>query len=353
MELRSTRQSTGRALKMAWEHEPPAVQCDVARITPPPRKDPSLVSPSPLFTAVAALQFLCDAYDDAHASPPPLWPRVLHAAASLSDFVKLLKIEDSAHRQWLVENESTQMRYFLCRCPRQYTDTYPLTLPPHPCIEPRQLKFDTSYDLIWLEPFAPHATVHTMLKDHPEGLPEDTVRVYAACIGSAVGHMQLWSPASSLKFYLDPCCLRITPENTVRLMPEAFLDYRQPSEHHWESPGLYYHSFEAYFEPALERAAASAWWCVGCAVYDMLTGLPPFYDKSTPKFLSYMALKPFVPDGKLSPAAQDLCTKLLDRNAATRLGDVTTFLSHPFFRGVDVPTLPGVGGAMKGGLLDA
>jgi hypothetical protein len=335
---------------MASEHEPATVQCGMAIITPPPRRDPSLVSPSPLFTAVAALQFLCDAYDNAHVSPPPLWPRVLHAAASLSDFVILLKIKDSAHRQWLVENESTQMRYFLCRCPRQYTDTYPLTLPPHPCIEPRLLKLDTCDELVWLEPFAPYATVRSMLNDQPEGLPEDTVRIYAACIGSAVGHMQLWSPASSLKFYLDPCCLRITPENTVRLMPEAFLDYRQPSEHHWESPGLYYHSFEAYFEPALERAAASAWWCVGCAVYDMLTGLPPFYDKSTPKFLSYMALKPFVPDGKLSPAAQDLCTKLLDRNAATRIGDVTTFLSHPFFRGVDVASLPGVGGAVKIGL---
>jgi hypothetical protein len=44
-----------------------------------------------------------------------------------------------------------------------------------------------------------------------EGLPEDTVRMYAACIGSAVGHMQLWCPASILKFYVDPDCLRLTP----------------------------------------------------------------------------------------------------------------------------------------------
>jgi hypothetical protein len=133
----------------------------MARMIPPPQKDPSLVLPSPLFTAVAALRFLCDAYDNAHVSPPPLWPRVLHAAASLSDFVKLLKIRGYAHREWLVENESTQMRYFLGRCPREYyyyyyTDTYPLTLPPHPCIEPRQLKFDTCDELIWLERFAPY-----------------------------------------------------------------------------------------------------------------------------------------------------------------------------------------------------
>jgi hypothetical protein len=332
------------ALEMASELEPPTVQCGVARVAPPPRRDPSLVSPSPLFTAVAALQFLCDAYDNAHVSPPPLWPRVLHAAASLSDFVQLLKIRGYAHREWLVENESTQMRYFLCRCSRQYTDTYPLTLPPHPCIAPRLLKLDTCDELIWLEPFAPHATVLSMLNDRHEGLPEDTVRIYAACIGSAVGHMQLWCPAASLKFYLDPDYLRITPENTVRLMPEAFLDYRQ-------SPGLYYHSFEAYC--GFEQTTASAWWCVGCAVYDMLTGLPPFYDESPQKFFNDLACKPFVPDEKLSPAAQDLCTKLLDRNAATRIRDVTTFLSHPFFHGVDVPTLPGVGGAMKVGLLNA
>jgi serine/threonine protein kinase len=190
-----------------------------------------------------------------------------------------------------------------------------------------------------------------MLNDHPEGLPEDTVRIYAACIGSAVGHMQLWCPAASLKFYLDPDYLRITPENTVRLMPEAFLDYRRPPHHHWEPYMLYYHSLEAYF--GFEPTAASAWWCVGCAVYEMLTGLPPFYDESYEGYIHDLAHKPFIPDEKLSPAAQDLCTKLLDRNAATRIGDVTTFLSHPFLRGVDVPTLPGVGGATKSGLLNA
>jgi hypothetical protein len=38
------------------------------------------LAPPQLFAAVAALQHLCNAADDLHVSPPPMWPLLLHAA---------------------------------------------------------------------------------------------------------------------------------------------------------------------------------------------------------------------------------------------------------------------------------
>ncbi|OHT00169.1 RAC family serine/threonine-protein kinase like protein [Tritrichomonas foetus] len=78
------------------------------------------------------------------------------------------------------------------------------------------------------------------------------------------------------------------------------------------------------------------WWSFGILVYEMLTGLPPFYDSNTSKMYRKILSDEINFPSFISPDAQDLIKKLLDRNPYTRLGasakDVEEIKEHPFFK---------------------
>lgn len=78
------------------------------------------------------------------------------------------------------------------------------------------------------------------------------------------------------------------------------------------------------------------WWTLGTLLYEMLTGLPPFYDDDVPtmyKKILQNTLKfpPFLE----GTDAQDLLAKLLQKDPAHRLDDAHQIKSHPFFKNID------------------
>ena len=81
------------------------------------------------------------------------------------------------------------------------------------------------------------------------------------------------------------------------------------------------------------------WWSFGILVYEMLTGLPPFYDENVNKMYRMILSEPLTFPDSMSPEAQDLITQLLDRNPETRLGssanDYEDIKKHPFFAPLD------------------
>ena len=81
------------------------------------------------------------------------------------------------------------------------------------------------------------------------------------------------------------------------------------------------------------------WWTLGVLLYEMLTGLPPFYDKVVNDMYRKILHEPLhFPDEDVVPSvARDLLTKLLNRNPAERLGanGSAEIKSHPFFNSVD------------------
>jgi len=59
---------------------------------------------------------------------------------------------------------------------------------------------------------------------------------------------------------------------------------------------------------------------MGTLLYEMLTGLPPFYDTNRAEMYRKILDAPMNPPPTMSPEAVDLCAKLLVRDPRRRLG---------------------------------
>lgn len=81
------------------------------------------------------------------------------------------------------------------------------------------------------------------------------------------------------------------------------------------------------------------WWTLGVLLYEMLTGLPPFYDENTNEMYRKILEEPLKFPGSdiVPPAARDLLSRLLDRDPQRRLGanGAAEIKSHHFFTNID------------------
>ena len=82
------------------------------------------------------------------------------------------------------------------------------------------------------------------------------------------------------------------------------------------------------------------WWSLGALIFEMLTGLPPFYNSADREkmFQDIMQTEVQVP-GYLSAEAKSLIEMLLRKDPAMRLGggarDAEEVKDHPFFTGLN------------------
>jgi serine/threonine protein kinase len=81
------------------------------------------------------------------------------------------------------------------------------------------------------------------------------------------------------------------------------------------------------------------WWTLGVLLYEMLTGLPPYYDENTNEMYRKILSEPLHFPGPevVPPAAKDLLTQLLDRRPERRLGakGASEIKAHTFFHSID------------------
>lgn len=81
------------------------------------------------------------------------------------------------------------------------------------------------------------------------------------------------------------------------------------------------------------------WWSLGIMLYEMLCGIPPFYNENQTLMYEMILTAPLkFPDG-IGKEAKDLLRRLLDRNPTTRLQNIDEFKRHPFFKDIDFDKL--------------
>ncbi|XP_071965259.1 serine/threonine-protein kinase Sgk3-like [Antedon mediterranea] len=77
------------------------------------------------------------------------------------------------------------------------------------------------------------------------------------------------------------------------------------------------------------------WWCLGAVLYEMLSGLPPFYSRDTAEMYDNILNKPLRMRTNFSAAAKSILEGLLQKERKSRLGagdrDVLDIKSHAFF----------------------
>ena len=82
---------------------------------------------------------------------------------------------------------------------------------------------------------------------------------------------------------------------------------------------------------------ASKWWTLGAFLFEMLTGLPPFYDEDMEQRCRNILSEPLVVSGLLPVSTQDLLNKLLTHKPDDRLGfnGASEIKAHRYFDGLD------------------
>ncbi|CAF1123639.1 unnamed protein product, partial [Brachionus calyciflorus] len=83
------------------------------------------------------------------------------------------------------------------------------------------------------------------------------------------------------------------------------------------------------------------WWCLGCVIYEMLYGLPPFYSRNTTEMYSNISNEQLRlnPEVFVSDYAKNIMKQLLQKEQFRRLGsseaDFEEIQDHPFFGDID------------------
>jgi len=77
------------------------------------------------------------------------------------------------------------------------------------------------------------------------------------------------------------------------------------------------------------------WWSLGTLMYEMLSGLPPFYSKDVQlMYKKILTTELKFPEGA-SPEARSILQGLLERDPAKRLQDPVVIKTHPFYKLID------------------
>lgn len=81
------------------------------------------------------------------------------------------------------------------------------------------------------------------------------------------------------------------------------------------------------------------WWSLGAIIFEMITGLPPFYTKEREKLFYNIKFAELKYPSYMSPTCKDLLNKLFTKDPEKRLGstekDSADIMQHPWFAKTD------------------
>jgi len=162
---------------------------------------------------------------------------------------------------------------------------------------------------------------------------EDRVRFYAGEILLALEHLH----ANGVIYRdLKPENILITHEGHIVLTDFGLA--KEGIEKEEDRTGTFCGTPE-YLAPEVLRGKgygkAVDWWSFGSLIYEMITGLPPFYSQDVQEmYRKIMTDKLKFPLG-MSEEGKTLLEGLLQRDVNERLKDPSKIKDHPFFKGLD------------------
>eukprot|EP01064_Diplonema_japonicum_P028169 TRINITY_DN4263_c2_g1_i1.p1 TRINITY_DN4263_c2_g1~~TRINITY_DN4263_c2_g1_i1.p1 ORF type:complete len:435 (+),score=87.86 TRINITY_DN4263_c2_g1_i1:97-1401(+) len=200
----------------------------------------------------------------------------------------------------------------------------------HPYIVKLHFAFQTSDKLYLILDFLSGGEVFFHLSQK-EKFPEEWARHYTAQIGLAIGYIHS----------LDIIYRDLKPENCV-LDKEGnccITDFGLAKPNIQGQDAKTFCGTPEYLAPEFltggGHGKAVDWWSLGILLYEMISGLPPFYSENVNEMYGLILQKELVFDEPMSEAAMDMCRSLLERDPEKRLQDLDKFKAHKFFEGMD------------------
>jgi serine/threonine protein kinase len=192
--------------------------------------------------------------------------------------------------------------------------------------------FQTPDQIVMILDYVPGGELFGRLKEDGK-FGESRARLYAAELALAIGHLH-----SQGFIYRDlkPENILVDRDGHIKLTDFGLVKSQMTSA---SSTTTTFCGTPEYIAPEMLQqqpyTKSVDWWSFGILVYEMLAGMPPFYDENTNHMYRRIISEniQFPPD--FPRAAKDLVNALCDRNPAVRLGsserDIEDVKGHPFF----------------------
>ena len=193
----------------------------------------------------------------------------------------------------------------------------------------------------------------TYLQSLDDPISEEDAKFYAGCVVLAFEYLQ---DRNLLYRDLKPENLLIDRDGYIKVADFGFAKELKSGKTYTMCGTPDYLAPELVQQTGHNKAAD--WWALGVLLYEMVTGLPPFYEEDqVALFRNICNLKYSFPR-HLSKDCRDLIKRLLTKNPARRLGNLKggaqDVKEHPWFKGLDwvklarkeipAPYVPQIGG---------
>lgn len=205
----------------------------------------------------------------------------------------------------------------------------------HPFLVSAHYSFQTPESIFLILDYVPGGELFERLKQESK-FDEPRAKLYAAEIMLALGHLH------SLKLIfrdLKPENILLDENGHIKLTDFGLVKTNMGAD---DSTSTFCGTPEYIAPEMLQQQPYTKsvdWWSFGILLYEMLTGLPPFYDSNTSKMYRKILSDDLEIPSFISDECADFIRKLLDRDPQTRLGsserDYEELKEHPFFKEYD------------------
>lgn len=209
----------------------------------------------------------------------------------------------------------------------------------HPFLVGLEYAFQTNQKLYFVMQFMQGGELFQHLRSFRR-FSEPQAKFYAACIVLGLGHMH-----NKNYIYRDLKLENLLLDEKGYAM---LTDFGLAKNIRADEKAMTFCGTPEYLSPEVLLGKGhnrpTDWWTLGILIYEMVFGIPPFYERNR-KLMYQKIVKEaavFKPTVVISDKCKDIILKLLEKDPAKRLGsasDSLEVLSHPWFSEIDLTLL--------------